>query len=310
MKDQSKKLRSDTIRTTLQKILFPLPQDQEKQGFQPNFYIRFLRGVAKALISVLRLNGKNRFSNEFMQMLDPTIETEVSGHEKLIFRTGHGRLLWRARTLLTEEPMIISWIDTFGENDCFYDVGANVGNYSLYAAKRGVQTYAIEPEYLNVSVLYENIFLNKVQNVCMPIPIALGERTKQDDFYIKSISKGDALHSIGRKSYLLDASVASTERLSTLVMTLDDLIATFDLPRPTRLKIDVDNNELQVVLGATETLEFVKEIYIELDTKLSEHREVITLLQSRSFRIINDESIARKWNQEITNYIFSKEQKQ
>lgn len=295
-----------SLRETIRKIVSPTPQDQEKQGFEPNFYIRFLRRIAAGLIFLLRLNGRNRFSNEFIQLLDPRLAVELPAGGKLIFRTGHGRLLWRAQALFTEEPMVIEWIDRFTLDDCFYDVGANVGNYSLYAARRGIKVLAFEPEYNNLALLYENVFLNRLQEECMPIPVALGDETKIDIFYLKSVSKGDALHSIGRKSYLLGDPSSVTCALDTLVARLDDLIPVFGLPKPTKIKIDVDNNELNVVRGADKTLNEVQEVYIELDLKVEEHRQVMDILEGKSFRLYRKEGIPRQWNTEIANYLFVK----
>ena len=45
--------------------------------------------------------------------------------------------LYRAETYLTKEPEMIQWINTFDDKVTFLDVGANVGLYSIYAAKRG-----------------------------------------------------------------------------------------------------------------------------------------------------------------------------
>lgn len=67
-----------------------MPKDQAKQGFEPNAYIRFLRRLAGLFINLLRLDGKNRFSNEFIQMLDPKVTAILPGGETLLFRTGHG----------------------------------------------------------------------------------------------------------------------------------------------------------------------------------------------------------------------------
>lgn len=47
------------------------------------------------------------------------------------------RELWRAETYETKEPDTIEWIDLFfREGDVIYDIGANIGQYSLYAAKK------------------------------------------------------------------------------------------------------------------------------------------------------------------------------
>lgn len=287
------------------KILFPLPEDQAKQGFEPNFYIKSLRSMSRAVSSVLRLNGVNRFSNEFIQSLDPKITINVPGAGDLVFRTGHGRLLWRAKTFLEEEPMLVDWIRKFTKDDVFYDVGSNVGSYSLLAAKLGIKSFALEPELFNVSLIYENIFLNGLQDLCTPVPIALGDTTRLDVFFLKSVSKGDALHSVGRRSYLLDDSSSHTT-LNTLVIRLDDLVSWFNLPKPTRVKIDVDNNELNVVRGGLETLRDVKEVYVELDLKFDEHREVLKTMQDLGFTVKENVPCPREWNKEIGNYLFSR----
>lgn len=296
-----------TIKEAFRRVLFPLPEDQATQGFKPNLYIRSLRTLCKLIIYGMRLNGRNRFSNEFIQALDPKVLIDVPDQQKLILRTGHGRLIWRARTFLAEEPMLVSWINSFDKGDVFYDVGANVGCYSLYAAQRGIKTLAFEPELNNVQILYDNLFMNGLQEKCTPIPIALGGQTGMDVFYIKSISKGDALHSIGRKSYLLQDPSTLTDQLDTLVMTLDDVIEVFDLPKPTRLKVDVDYNELPVLKGALQTLKHVKEVYVEIDPKLEEHQELLVFLKGLSFKIIDQLETPRRWNQEISNYLFIRE---
>lgn len=297
----------EKLGATLRRIAFPLPEDQAKQGFEPNAYIRFLRRLAGLVIYLLRLDGKNRFSNEFIQMLDPKLTVILPGGETLVFRTGHGRLLWRARTFQSEEPMILDWINQFSAEDCFYDVGANVGSYSLYAAKKGVQTFAFEPEFNNLQLLYDNIFLNQVQAKCTPVPIGLGESTRMGVFFLKSVSKGDALHGVGRKSYLLDAPSSACPKINVLVAKLDDLIEIFGLPRPTRIKIDVDGNELNVIQGAMHTLDYVRDVYVEVDIKQTEHCQVLDILTQKGFHLIRQESIATTWNPDISNCLFSKQ---
>ena len=42
--------------------------------------------------------------------------------------------LWRAQTIFNKEPITISWIRSFKKNKCMFDIGANVGIYSIYAA--------------------------------------------------------------------------------------------------------------------------------------------------------------------------------
>ncbi len=57
----------------------------------------------------------------------------------------------RLRSLFSKEPITIAWIDTFGEGETLYDIGANVGMYTIYAAvMRNASVYAFEPEALEL----------------------------------------------------------------------------------------------------------------------------------------------------------------
>ena len=67
---------------------------------------------------------------------------------------------WTARnyaTLFIKEPITIDWIRSFKKNNIFYDVGANVGMYSIFAALiSDVKVYAFEPESNNFQTLMQN----------------------------------------------------------------------------------------------------------------------------------------------------------
>lgn len=290
----------------IRRIANPLPEDQAGQGFKPNRYIRFLRLLSDAFIKILRLRGDRRFGNEFIQKLDPVCPVVLPDGTSLWFRTGHGRLLWRARTFLEEEPMLVEWIYSFQESDCFYDIGANVGSYSLIAANRGVHTIAIEAELLNASLLYENIHLNGLHAVCMPIPFALGRETKLDRFFINHVSKGDALHGLGAPSYLL-ADPEATIEVPAISFSLDDLISTFKLSPPTKLKLDVDSNELDILLGAENTLKNAHEIYVEVDSEYENHKKIIEFLGSLGFEVAKMEPIPRQWRPTLNNCLFRRQ---
>lgn len=81
------------------------------------------------------------------------------GRRLVTARTDYGEIkfycpnnlsLWRAETLLTKEPETIEWINSFGEGCVFWDIGANVGIYSMYAAlKTKANVLAFEPAASN-----------------------------------------------------------------------------------------------------------------------------------------------------------------
>ena len=97
-------------------LLDPDTSSMKSQGFKPNFLILILRFISKIIIAILRLNGRTRWSNEFIQSIDPMIEVEVPSFNeskkknKIWFRTGHGRLYWRTRHTYDLEPETNEWI--------------------------------------------------------------------------------------------------------------------------------------------------------------------------------------------------------
>lgn len=297
------------IKEKIDKFLYPSPGETNSRqfGYNPNSFIKSLRFIAKFIISTFGLSSNNRLMVEIQQMLDPTIKVDLPSGGNLIFCTGHGRLVWRAKTLLNEERGIIEWIDSFTNQDIFFDIGANVGNYSLYAARtRGVKCYAFEPEINNIQLLYANIYKNRLNHLCMPLPIACASQTTIKPFYISEFSKGCANNTVGRKSNFLgdDKNMFIQD---TLCMKLDDVIEQFNIPFPTKVKIDVDTNELDVIEGMDKTLDHTQEIYIELYTPFDEHRKVIDILKQRGF-IVHQvyKSKAPKRFEEYANYLFKK----
>lgn len=297
------------LKEKIDKFLYPSPNAHKSGqfGYQPNFFIKALRWIAKFTISVFGLNSNSRLMVEIQQMLDPTISIKLPSGEDLIFCTGHGRLVWRAKTLLTEEEEIIRWIDSFNKDDIFYDIGANVGNYSLYATKtKGIKVYAFEPEINNVQLLYANLYKNGLSQQCVPLPLACDRETKIKPFYIREFTKGGAINSIGRKSIFLENDKDMFIQ-DTLCMKVDDAVKFFCIPLPTKVKIDVDTNELNVIEGMDKTLDQVKEIYIELYTQFDEHKKVIHILEQKGFFIFKaTKSKAPKKFEDTSNYIFKR----
>ena len=298
-----------SIKEKFDKLLYPSP-DAHKSGqfgYQPNFFIKALRYIAKFAISVFGLNSNSRLMVEIQQMLDPTISIKLPTGEDLIFCTGHGRLVWRAKTLLTEEEEIIKWIDSFNKDDIFYDIGANMGNYSLYAAKtKGIKVYAFEPEINNVQLLYSNVYKNGLSQQCVPLPLACDRETKVKPFYIREFTKGGAINSIGRKSIFLENDKDLFIQ-DTLCMRVDDVTGLFGIPLPTKVKVDVDMNELNVIEGMDKALDYVNEIYIELYLPFHEHKKVLSILEQKGFAIHKaSKAKAPKKFEDTSNYIFKR----
>ena len=279
-------------------------------GYKPSIRRQVVRLLCRLIIFVLRLNGRTIFSNEFIQMLDPKFKIKFENKD-FTFRTGHGRLFWRAKTVLTEEPLMISWIKSMTPNDVVLDIGANVGMYSVLIASRVKTVYACELDSLNVAILKENLYLNHLLDKVKIIPLACGAKAEMVDVKFRSLSYGDALQLIdgGDETQTFGSNPNVTGYIApVLQMSLDELFEDAKLAKPNKIKIDVDGNELTVLAGATKLLAGATEIYFE-DGMTAACATFMDFLLENSFKEVSQEKqFAKSDKNHLVGYtkIFSK----
>ena len=82
---------------------------------------------------------------------------------------------FRAKGLLTKQKATIAWIDGFAPDSVFWDIGANIGSYTLYAALRpDIRVVAFEPAAVNYFILAANCELNAFGERVDCLPIGVG----------------------------------------------------------------------------------------------------------------------------------------
>ena len=185
---------------------------------------------------------------------------------------------WRGQTLLKKEPDTIKWIDGFHEKDIFWDIGANIGIYSLYAAiKKGVKVYAFEPSPFNFQVMAKNIYLNTVSSNISAFCLALSDKTTIDYLNLKSVNEGAAHTSFKGNQNEFGETFKSEYSHATLGFRADDFLKIFQLPVPNHIKIDVDGSERLVIEGAEGILKnpALKSILIELTADLRAQDQIV-----------------------------------
>ncbi|MGI8421916.1 MAG: FkbM family methyltransferase [Gaiellaceae bacterium] len=174
-----------------------------------------------------------------------------------------------------KEPWTVEWLEQcLAPGDVLYDIGANVGAYSLVAAKihgGDIEVVAFEPAYATFTSLCENIVLNDVSRAVFPLQVVLGSSTELGGSNYRDLEAGAGLHSTGDRAFLKGA-FAPLYRQQVLTYRLDDLLAQFPLPRPNHLKIDVDGAELDILQGGAKTLrsESLRTVMIEVNESESE----------------------------------------
>jgi FkbM family methyltransferase len=285
------------------------------------------RRFASWFVAGAGLNRSSLIATEIVQAINP-VATIATANGTLLCRTGHGRLVWRARTFHTEEPETIRWLDGIGERDVYWDVGANIGLYAIYAAKfRGCPVVAFEPEAQNYALFIENLVLNGVDSAkLLAAPIALGDRSGLGALQVRYLTKGGAYNlfrSSGADNGQIPASFKAVAgevpqgsyRQLTYGTTIDDLVLNQRLPAPTHIKIDVDGNEPAIISGCSEVLKMatLRSLLVEINKKSPTDLAIIETLKSHGFHVTSDVSVwdskrdrSRHRDMPAANIIFSR----
>ena len=197
---------------------------------------------------------------------------------------------FRQETFASKEPEMIEWIDEYGGTGVLYDIGANVGLYSLYFAKtQSAHVYSFEPSVFNVKQLAKNISVNGLADNITVVPNSLSARTGSARFINSDTLEGGALNAFG-VTYGHDGTpIHSNVSYNTMGFALDDLVAWGVVAHvPALIKIDVDGIEHLILSGARKTLALdeCRSVYIEVNEDFAEQSEQVSqLLQAAGFTL-------------------------
>lgn len=195
----------------------------------------------------------------------------------------------RMDRIMSKEPETIKWIDSFEKDSVFFDVGANIGIYTLYSAVMRENTvYSFEPHSASYKNLLDSINLNKLEK-CYAYCVALSNQISLSNIDVKNMHEGVADNKVGQRG---DYYHGCTE------MHLDYLVGKGILPQPTYIKIDVDGFEDRVIKGSYATIQKCKSVLIEIDNK---HIEFVQKIKDLGLALQSQ----HKRNEEEFNYIFT-----
>jgi len=212
----------------------------------------------------------------------------------------------RARAC-AKEPATVAWLE--GDVDgVFFDIGANVGAYSLvaWAASKGkTRVFAFEPGFSTFPQLCRNIVLNRCEGAVTPLNIALSNKSELRQFKYSRLEGGAASHiglgGNGTVEGRVDQRVAFTQPM--WVHPLDEAIGKFDLPVPNHIKIDVDGHELAVLQGAVTTLQNpqLRTLQIEIGENDPDARAMRELIEGSGFKV---KRVSPHSSGAVADYIF------
>lgn len=190
-----------------------------------------------------------------------------------------------------KEPDLVEWIEAnFKAGEVFFDVGANVGAYSLVATKflnGDLRVYSFEPSFVTFGQLCRNVQLNQLSESISPLQIALAENTGIEILNYNNLEPGGALHALGSCIDYKGDAFEPVYRQPAIAFCMDDLLKVLKLPTPNHIKIDVDGIELPILRGASRTLgdSSLRSVMVELEKGTPDESNTIALLNAAGFSL-------------------------
>jgi FkbM family methyltransferase len=162
-------------------------------------------------------------------------------HVKLIIDKHYSSTTSQLYEGLSEWNPMLFLMRYLSSDDVFFDIGANVGIYTLLASGVcGGYSYAFEPDRKTFLLLNEQIRLNNLENLVTTMQIAVGAENG-----ITYLSQN-----LGQNNHIV-SSTTNQEYSEVNMITLDSLT---DVKGPTVMKIDVEGYEHAVLSGSKDIL--------------------------------------------------------
>jgi FkbM family methyltransferase len=215
----------------------------------------------------------------------------------------------------TEEKELIFFSELAKHSKVIFDIGANTGLYSIVSglANENSTIYSFEPYRINFQRLNKNIQINNIINV-KTIQKALGNSNQMIQF---------AVPTTDRICDTLSADIEFTNKFyrkwinykneDVEQITLDSFNYSNDIKKIDLIKIDVENYEINLLIGAIETLKsnspnILIEIFVD-SSKIAFFDKNILPLGYNIYLIMN-EGILRidqlEENKDCGNFLLSK----
>ena len=262
----------------------------------------FKRSYLNFLYEYIRQNSYSKFNilNKDVKFFTPNYYTSL-----------------RVNTFYSKEPETLKWIDNFNEdkNIIFWDIGANIGLYSIYAALKfpKLKVIAFEPSLNNLPVLSRNIYINKLLDRISISQFPLSnEENKFLTFRENNFIEGGGLNAFGVKFDYENKSFEGKNNYKIFGSSINNILDNNILEIPDYIKIDVDGIEHMILEGGNKYLsnKKIKQIIVELNESFKEQLDRCDkILKNNNFRFVKKDS-ADFDNKELYpttfNYIYKK----
>jgi FkbM family methyltransferase len=250
------------------------------KNFYNNYYMKKIikSTVLKFIQKFAFVLSKSNIGRHLFQLLAETAmnQTRIVTHRdvQMSFAIPNRLNNYRVDTFSIKEPDTLEWIDTIPSESVIWDVGANIGLYSIYAAKsRNCTVFAFEPSVFNLELLARNVFVNSLQQKITLVPIALSDTLGIKPFLMSSTTWGGALSTFGVDFDQHGCTIQEEFRYQTIGVSMEDAVHLLGIPPPRFLKIDVDGIEHFILRGGIDVLNQVESVLVEINDAFPEQQE-------------------------------------
>ena len=222
-----------------------------------------IAGAARLLTLPLGRAYGARTAAQASMSLAPIVRVQTS-RGTVLYRCPSATAARQATRMTAREPDTIDWLNEHvkaGEH--MWDVGANIGVFSIYAALcKGVSVTAFEPVASNFAILTDAVILNGMGGAIVSLAMGLSDTTGLLTIYLIDMEAGAGLHALGAPENVRGAFEPAAV-VTVPVIRGADAMALFGVRQPDHIKIDVDGHEMGVLAGLGDVLRKTRTVWIE-----------------------------------------------
>ena len=288
-------------------------------------FSKIIYKILKLIDNVLVTITKRSFLIWFKDFLeaDAYKKIKIDGYKKkeITLFTPNYLINWLVEDFYRKEPETIEWIDSFEFSDkkiIFWDIGANLGLYSIYAAIKHekIKVVSFEPSTSNLRVLSRNISINNLQDKIIINQLPLSNKPFNFSHFRESqFGEGESNNSFNSETNFEGKYLNSENSYKLLGTSINALLDQKILEIPNYIKIDVDGLEHFILEGASSYLKNtkIKSLQIELNENYIDQFETVKkIMKDNGFKFKfkkrneNYEIYKNKFFLKIYNYYYEK----